>query len=97
MTVAQAGCVVKFCAAVKTDIAVGAYAIGLSVAEMRVDDFIRKEQLSNAEYIAATNNSTYIPKAFSLQIEEKINTSDLPFYGLADLPNFFEMTMRYRD
>lgn len=81
---------VKFCAAIKTNIATGDYIIKLSLAQMRVDDYKKVERLSSVEYVNSTRPCIQLPKAMSVNIRENEKSNQLPFFGLVDLPNFFD-------
>jgi len=92
LTPANKGCLVRFGAAIKTNIAIGDYIIKLSLAEMTVDTYCRLDKLSSAEYINSTIFCIQIPKAFILKVQE--NTDELPFFGLVDLPNSLEILVQ---
>jgi len=83
------GSLIRFGAAIKTNIAVGDYIIKLSLAEMGFDAHSRLDQLSNDEYLNSTSFCIQIPKALSLKIIENKNRP--PFWGLVDLPSSLEM------
>ena len=81
---------VKFCAAIKTDIACGDYIIKLSLAQMGVDDYKKVGSLSSAAYMNSTRPCLQLPKAMSVNIRENEKSNRLPFFGLVDLPNFLD-------
>lgn len=81
---------VKFCAAVKTNIAVGDYIIKLSLAQMGVDDYKKVGCLSSVEYVNSTCPCIQLPKAMSVNIRENEKRNRPPFFGLVDLPNFLD-------
>jgi hypothetical protein len=94
LTPAPAGNLVKFCAAIKTNIAVGDYIIKLSLSEMEMDDNRKVHQFSSAEYMNSTRPCIQLPKALSLNIRENQKSNGLPFYGLVDLPNSLEIIIQ---
>ncbi|MDH4318132.1 MAG: ABC transporter ATP-binding protein [Desulfobulbaceae bacterium] len=90
---ASSGNFVKFCASVKTNIAVGDYVVKLAFSEM---DFEkggdgRAHHLNTAVYLDSMRSCVQMPKVLSLVVGESEDDNMTPFFGIVDLPNVLEV------